>query len=228
MMEYLKRVSLKVNPENFTFAFAGRTARKVRDMRDREFVGTQWADTPVMAASFDDVFSIIDLVKSAHVVINVAGPYMKTQGEILVDACIQMGSDYIDISGEIPWTLRVLELHKLALKKKTFVIPSCAFAGGFPDLGTFLCAKKLRDDFGEELRHCYCYVNGGGADATASGGTLKTRAAMSDAGDDVRKKMGDPFALGGFVPKRDRWGVKDVNIQFGTGKVSAKPRQEDL
>merc|ERR1719230_297693 len=229
MMEYLKRVALKrKNQEPFTFAFAGRTASKVRAMRDREFAGTQWVDTPVLSASFDDVFSIINLVKSAHVIINVAGPYMLTQGEVLIDACIQMGVDYLDISGEIPWTLRVLDLHEYAVNKGVFIIPSAASAGGYPDLGVYLCAKKLREDFGEEVRTAACYCSGGGADATASGGTLKTRAAMSEAGDEVRRKMGDPFALGGFIPDVDRWGIKNASVEFGTGKVSAKPRPEDM
>jgi len=230
MMEYLKRVALKrPGQEPFTFAFAGRTARKVRDMRDREFAGTKWADTPVLSASFDDCFSIINMVKSAHVIINVAGPYMLTQGEILIDACIQMGTHYVDISGEIPWSLRVLDLHEYAIRNNVFVIPSAASAGGYPDLGVYLCAKKLREDFGEEVRTAACYQTGGGQDAgSASGGTLKTRAAMSEAGDEVRKKMGDPFALGGFIPDVDRWGIKNVNVEFGTGKVTPKVRQEDL
>ena len=40
--EYLKRVSLKRNPEPFTFCFAGRTPSRVAELRDREFAGTQW------------------------------------------------------------------------------------------------------------------------------------------------------------------------------------------
>lgn len=51
---------------------------------------------------------------------------------------------------------------------------------------------------------------------------------MASAGDDVRAIMGDPFALGGFIPKVDRHGIKDVNIEFGTGKVTPKVRAEDL
>jgi short subunit dehydrogenase-like uncharacterized protein len=229
MMEYLKRIALKrTGQEPFTFAFAGRTARKVREMRDREFGGTPWADTPIIAASFDDVFSMINLAKSAHVIINVAGPYMLTAGDVLIDACIQCGAHYIDISGEIPWSLRVLDLHKHAMKNDVFVVPSAATAGGYPDLSTYICAKKFRDDFGEEVRYAHCYTAGGGAEATASGGTLKTRAAMSTASEEVRMKMGDPFALGGFIPEVDRWGVKEVNVEHGTGKVTPKLRQEDL
>eukprot|EP00406_Dinophysis_acuminata_P072626 CAMPEP_0179246716 /NCGR_PEP_ID=MMETSP0797-20121207/19236_1 /TAXON_ID=47934 /ORGANISM="Dinophysis acuminata, Strain DAEP01" /LENGTH=269 /DNA_ID=CAMNT_0020954311 /DNA_START=66 /DNA_END=871 /DNA_ORIENTATION=+ len=186
MMEYLKRISLKVNPEEFTFAFAGRTPSKVQEMRDREFTGTQWEDTPVLQMSYDDVFSVIDLVRSAKCIINVAGPYMLTQGELMIDACIHLGVHYDDISGEVPWTLRILDLHNWAMQNGVCICPSAASAGGYPDLGVYLCAKKMREEHGEELRHAICYNSGGGAMAGSSGGTLKTRAAMSSAGDEVR------------------------------------------
>merc|ERR1740117_96923 len=78
------------------------------------------------------------------------------------------------------------------------------------------------------MRKCICYCSGGGTAQTASGGTLKTRATMSGAGDEVRAMMGDPFSLGGFIPKLDRHGMKDVNIEFGTGKCTPKVRPEDL
>merc|ERR1719446_1001828 len=133
--------------------------------------------------SYDDPVSIIDLVKSARVIINVAGPYMATQGELLVDLCIDLGVSYVDISGEIPWSLRVMELHKKAVEAGVIVVPSAASAGGFPDLGTFMCAKKMREEYGEELKSAICYCDGGGAAPTASGGTLKTRATMASAGE---------------------------------------------
>jgi len=228
MMQYLIRVALKRTPEQFTFAFAGRTPSKVQECRDRNFGGTQWADTPVLQMSFDDVFSVIDLAKSARVVINVAGPYMLTQGEILIDACINLGVHYCDISGEIPWTLRLLDLHKYALAAGVHVIPSAASAGGFPDMTVFLCAEKAREEYGEELRKAICYQSGGGTAAGSSGGTLKTRTVMSSAGDDVRKRMADPFSLGGFIANRDRWGIKYCDIEKGTGKVTSKLRSEDM
>lgn len=52
---------------------------------------------------------------------------------------------------------------KNVVLRQAFIIPSAASAGGFPDLCTFLCAKKAREDYGEELRKAICYVNGGGA-----------------------------------------------------------------
>lgn len=228
MMQYLKRVALKVNPEKFTFAFAGRTPSKVEEMRNREFAGTPWVDTPVLQMSYDDIFSIIDLVRSAKCIINVAGPYMLTQGEVMIDACIHMGTHYCDISGEVPWTLRLLDLHKKAQAAGVHIIPSAASAGGYPDLGVAALAKDVKKRFGEELRKAICYQCGGGAAQSASGGTLKTRSAMAGAGDDVRAEMANPFSMGGFIPDRDRWGVKYCNIEFGTGKASPKLRSEDL
>lgn len=56
---------------------------------------------------------------------------------------------------------------------------------------------------------------------------MKTRAAMGTLTNEVRKQMNDPFALGGFIPDIDRNGVKNVDIQQGTGYVSVKVREED-
>lgn len=226
-MQYLKRVALKKNPEPFTFAVSGRTASKVAEMRDREFGGTKWEDTPIIRASYDDVVSVIDLAKSAHVIINVAGPYMLTQGEILIDACIRNGTHYCDVSGEIPWSKRCVDLHERAKKTNAKICPSAAVAGGYPDFLVSVCAKSIRENYGEELRKGYCYATGGGAVAGASGGTLASRNAMSGNDDEVRKLMADPFALGGFIPEIDRNGIKEITVKQGTGASTLKQRRED-
>merc|ERR1711998_598627 len=80
---------------------------------------------------------------------------------------------------------------------------------------------------GTSLRKGCAYSSGGGSSAGSSGGTLATRAATSNAGDDVRKKMADSFALGGFIPDVDRNGFKEVTIKQGTGLVEAKLRKEE-
>jgi len=230
MMQYLKRVALKPGREQFSFALAGRSATKVAEMRDREFRGTPWEDTPVLSASYDDVVSIIDLVKSARVIVNVAGPYMLTEGEVLVDACVWCKTDYVDVSMEVPWSLRVKELHRYAVEAGVMVVPSCC-SSAYADLGVFLLAKKLQEDYGEVTRSAVCYCSGGGNAAGVSGGALKSRAALASAArgpsEEVSKAMLDPFSLGGFIPQVDRHGVKEVDVQMGTGFVTAKPREED-
>lgn len=226
VMQYLKRNVLRRNSQAFTFAFAGRTASKVAEMRDREFSGTEWADTPVIVADFEDALSVIDLVKSTRVMVNLAGPYMLTEGEVLIDACIWCKADYIDVSQEIPWSLRIKELHKYAVDAGVMVVPS-ACGSAYSDLGVFMLAKKLRDDYGEPVRSATCYCSGGGEPSGASGGVLKTRSAMSRLTPDEKKQMNDPFSLGGFIPEIDKNGIKCVDIQLGTGYASVKVRDED-
>mmetsp|Transcript_6476 Transcript_6476/g.20820 ORF Transcript_6476/g.20820 Transcript_6476/m.20820 type:complete len:528 (-) Transcript_6476:157-1740(-) len=227
MMQYLKRTALKRNPEKFTFAFAGRTVSKIAEQRDKNFAGTEWEDTAILAANYDDPITVIDLAKSAHCIVNVAGPYMLAQGEKLIDACCICGTDYCDVSGEIPWTLRAMDLDTRAKKGNACIIPSSAVAGAYPDLLVFMTARKLLEDTGKELRRAIAYCRGGGAAAGSSGGTLATRAAMSNASDKVRKAMADPYSLGGFVPDIDRNGCKEIQIQQGTGKVNMKTRKDD-
>merc|ERR1719362_2251120 len=227
MMEYMKRNALRRKQDPVTFAFAGRSASKVAEMRNREFSGTAWADTPILTADFDDAASIMDLARSAHVVVNCASSYMPTEGEVLIDACIWCKTDYVDISQEIPWSLRIKELHKYALDAGVMVVPSCA-GTAYTDLGVFLLAKKIKEDFGEGTRSAICYCTGGGTAAGASGGTLRTRAAMSSIDRETSIKMSDPFSLGGFVPEIDRNGFKAVDIQLGTGLCTPKFRDEDM
>jgi len=226
-MEYLKRTALKRTPEKFTFAFAGRTASKVTEMRDREFKGTPWEDTKVIQASYDDPVSMIDMARSARCIYNVAGPYLLTPGEIMIDACCFAGTHYTDINGEIPWMHRTLPLHERARECNSLIVQGAAAAGGMADILLSLCAKVGKEKYGEDLKTGCCYWLGGGEGGGSSGGTLSTRNAMSSAGDHVRKVMADPFALGGFIPDRDRNGLKEVTIKNGTGETTIKNRRED-
>merc|ERR1719511_86799 len=225
-MEYLKKNTLKKGKDKITFVFAGRSVAKVAELRDREFAGTPYEETPILTASFDDVVSIIDLVKSAHVVVNCAGPYMLTEGEVLIDTCIWCKTDYVDISQEIPWSLRIKELHKYAVDAGVMVVPSCA-GNAYTDLGVFMLAKKIKDDYGEATRSAVCYCSGGGTAAGAAGGTLRTRAAMSNIDRDTSAALADPYSLGGYIPEFDRNGIKVVDIQLGTGVCIPSTREED-
>merc|ERR1712039_377424 len=84
-------------------------------------------------------------------------------------------------SGEIPWTLRTMDLHKHAQKGKAIISPSSAVAGAYPDLCVKALYDKLKGDTGKDLRRAIVYARGGGSGAGTSGGTLATRAAMGNA-----------------------------------------------
>jgi len=199
IMEFLKRECKDAVVGEV--AFAGRTVSKVEAVRDRILAGTKWADTPCLKCNLDNPFDIERLVSSTRVVANIAGPFMLTGGERLVEACIHYDTDYTDVSGEVPYSAKLLEYHDLAWDAGVYIVPSAAFAGGMPDVGSYVVAKKIRDLYGEETRNIHGYVESKGQSSLApSGGTLQTRAAMSGAADKwVRDVMTDPFALGGRI-----------------------------
>merc|ERR1712190_443702 len=88
-------------------------------------------------------------------------------------------------------------------------------------------SMQIKDTYGESVRSATCYCKGGGTAVGASGGLTKTRAAMGGIDKAISEKMADPFSLGGFIPTVDRNGIKVVDIEQGTGKVTAKARAED-
>ena len=57
-------------------------------------------------------------------------PRRLTGGERLVEACIHYDTDYCDVSGEIPWSAKLLEFHDVARDAGVYIVPSTAYAGG--------------------------------------------------------------------------------------------------
>jgi len=131
--------------------------------------------------------------------VNCASSYNPTEGQMLVDACIWCKTDYVDISQEIDWTLHLKQLHRAAADAEVVVVPGCA-SNAYSDLGVFLLAKKIRNDFGEATRSAVCYCSGGGADVGACGGTMRSCTTTSFDRERMTR-MADPYSLGGFIPE---------------------------
>ena len=126
VMEYLKRECL----DDVSVCFAGRTLHKVIKMRDKVLSGTRWANCDCVSCDLKEPFEVEALVSSCRVVCNIAGPFMLTGGERLVEACIHYDTDYCDVSGEIPWSAKLLEFHDVARDAGVYIVPSTAYAGG--------------------------------------------------------------------------------------------------
>eukprot|EP00667_Euglena_gracilis_P005397 EG_transcript_5435 len=199
VLQYLKdRYTDK--PADFSFALAGRNAAKLEAVRDEYFAGTPFADVPVEAAPMDHMWSLKQLVNKCRCIVDLAGPFLTSGAEALVEACIIYECDYVDVNGELPFTHNLTRLHDQAKYNRVMVVPNSAMAGGLPDIVTHVAATALRERHGEDVRRVVAYVQMSDYNAMApSGGTLATRAAMANAPAEVKALMGDPFALGGRV-----------------------------
>src|SRR5215469_11040516 len=84
------------NDKDLKWAMAGRSLDKLKSVRDA--VGAS-AHTPLIAADSGDAASLKAMVDQAKVVISTVGPY-QLYGNELVAACVESGTDYIDLCGE--------------------------------------------------------------------------------------------------------------------------------
>ena len=76
------------------------------------------------------------------------GPYWPA-GLKLVDACIEAGTDYLDLTGEILFAHESVERHDDAATARARIVHSCGFDSIPSDLGVFL----LHEAAGELGRH---------------------------------------------------------------------------
>ncbi|MDA0185440.1 saccharopine dehydrogenase NADP-binding domain-containing protein [Solirubrobacter phytolaccae] len=182
--EYLDKTDADV-------ALAGRSRSKL------EALGI---DRPLIVADADDPGA---LARSARVVCTTVGPYRKG-GLKLVDACVEAGTAYCDLTGEILFAHDAVARHDAAVASGARIVLSCGFDSIPSDLGTFL----LHEAAGELGRTTFVLkaLRGG-----ASGGTL---ASMKGQVDEMRADLAardviiDPASLGGSDRTRDFRAVK--------------------
>lgn len=119
----------------------------------------------VRVFSLDKRDDIIESIKDVKLVINLAGPFKYTNKQ-LVEACIENGTHYIDIAGEVPELESIFEYNERAKKANVMLMPGAGFGIVPTDIVANLAKQKLLDATHLKI----AYVTNGGA----SRGTLKT------------------------------------------------------
>ena len=176
-------------PPFFRWAIAGRSKGKLETLAAQRGV-------PFVVADATDEKAMSDLASRTKVVISCAGPFA-VFGTPLVDACVEHGTHYADLTGELPWMQEMIEKHHDACANRGIaLIP----ASGFDSVPTDLCvqhfltemaAKDLSDDISG-----FYFIRGG-----FNGGTLHSGLALDEAGHSLR-----PAKLGiGKIPALGKW-----------------------
>jgi short subunit dehydrogenase-like uncharacterized protein len=163
--------------------------------RSREKLEALGIDRPLIVADADHPG---ELARSARVVCTTVGPYRKG-GIKLVDACIEAGTAYCDLTGEILFAHEAVARHARAQETGARIVLSCGFDSIPSDLGTFL----LHEAAGElaETTFVLKAMRGG-----ASGGTFASMKGQVDemrADKASRRIVLTPNALGGADTTKD-------------------------
>jgi len=144
-------------------AIAGRNKTKLQKVI--EFIqkelgsDSKFEDLGIVVADSSNDDSIIEMCRQSKCVINCVGPF-RWYGEQVVRACVEMGTHYVDISGE-PEFLQTCQIkyHEEAKKKGVHIVGACGFDSIPADLGLEL----LRDKFPGELTAAESYIHMFGA-----------------------------------------------------------------
>ncbi len=126
---------------------AGRDPDKVRRVLADEGVH----EAEVLAVDIARPESLKALAERARVVLNLVGPYAPA-GREAVAACVEAGTHYVDISGEMQFIRRVItEFDEAARSTGVKVVQPAGFESLPPDLLIRAVAERAKERFAEPL-----------------------------------------------------------------------------
>ncbi|MGC4934060.1 saccharopine dehydrogenase family protein [Gordonia sp. DT30] len=182
-------------PAGTRIALAGRTETKLAEVRrGLPAAASSW---PLIVADASSPSSLDAMVARTRVVCTTVGPYLR-YGEALVVAAATAGTDYVDLTGEVPFVhYSIDKAHETAQATGARIVHSCGFDSIPSDLGTYLLYRKVTDDDAGTLTDTTMVLRSmrGGV----SGGTIDSMRVIAEEAKDpqTRRLLLNPQALSG-------------------------------
>jgi short subunit dehydrogenase-like uncharacterized protein len=142
---------------------AGRSAKKLEPLA--ETLGLEW-----IAVHLYENIMLTELAGRSRVVFLAAGPYTFTSRP-MIEACLEAGAHYLDITGEIPVFKQTFSFHENAIQRGVALISGA----GFDAIPTDCLAKYVADRLPEAEWLETAYATAG---AGISAGTFKSSLEM--------------------------------------------------
>jgi short subunit dehydrogenase-like uncharacterized protein len=105
--------------KNLTVLLSGRDGVKLKTQSDQ-------SGFPFETVNISDTSALITLLKKAQLVIHCGGPFQFTAKQ-MVEACMEAGTHYTDITGEIPVFELLSGYDAQAKQNGIFVMPGVGF-----------------------------------------------------------------------------------------------------
>ncbi len=188
------------------WALAGRDEGKLAALREELGAGK----LPIVVADSHDRASLDALVARTRVVCSTVGPYA-LYGSELVAACAAAGTDYCDLTGEVPWMRRMLDAHAEAARASGARIVHCCGFDSIPsDIGVWFIQREAMARLGAPLKRVRLRVER--MRGMMSGGTAASMLNIiteSRRDKEVGKLARNPYAL---CPPDARDGVRQPYV----------------
>ncbi|MGX9392724.1 saccharopine dehydrogenase family protein [Nitrobacteraceae bacterium UC4446_H13] len=180
-------------PNDLKWAMAGRSLDKLAAVRDE--IGAP-KDTLLIAADAADPASLEAMLKRTKAVLTTVGPY-QLYGTDLVAACVNSGTDYLDLCGEPVWMRQMIDKYQAAAQASgARIVFSCGYDSIPFELGVFFLQDAAKAEFGSTFNRVKGRVRK--MKGTLSGGTAASmKAIFAAAVNDptLMPMLRDPFVL---------------------------------
>lgn len=189
-----KHLFERYQDSDLKWAIAGRNTDKLREVH--KFIGDAEGQIPNITADSNDEESLRSMVGSTKVIISTVGPYAY-YGSLLVKVCAELGTHYVDLTGETPWIRRMVDTYQETAEQSGARIVNCCGFDSIPsDMGVYYIQQQAKQQLGEylsEVRFVLRKMKGG-----ASGGTIHSMFnVLKEAVEDkqIRRLLANPYAL---------------------------------
>jgi short subunit dehydrogenase-like uncharacterized protein len=178
---------------------AGRSSQKLEALRIE--LGEAAGSVDMIAVDAIDEASLRRMCDRTNVVASTVGPYA-LYGEPLVKVCAESGTDYCDLTGEVPWMRRMIARYaSTAQNSGARIIHCCGFDSIPSDLGVWFLQQEALARFGKMCSRVKLRVKA--ARGGVSGGTIASLMNVlkeSDTDPEIRRQLANPYSLCGESP----------------------------
>lgn len=185
---------LSTQHEHLRWAIAGRSQQKLQELKNG--LGRLGESLPILIADAGNPAELNALCAQTRVVVSTVGPYA-LYGEPLVQACVNNGTDYCDLTGETQWIKKMIEKYESqAQQSGSRIVHCCGFDSVPSDMGVYYLQQQAQKQFHAPATQVSMRVKtlkGG-----ASGGTVASliNVIQETAADPaLRKDLVNPYVL---------------------------------
>ncbi|AWL11560.1 Trans-acting enoyl reductase [Saliniradius amylolyticus] len=175
------------------WAIAGRSERKLHALKAELPQGNE---PEVIIADATDGSALDRLCQQTKVIVSTVGPYA-IYGEALVKACVDNGTDYCDLTGEVQFVHKMLKQYEAKARASGARIVHCCGFDSIPsDLGCYFLQQQAKEKYGQPCQRVAMRV--ARIKGNFSGGTFASMMnVFKDMGKDpsLKKVLSDPYSL---------------------------------
>jgi short subunit dehydrogenase-like uncharacterized protein len=175
-------------------ALAGRSAERLHAVR--QALGASAQNWPLIVADLSQPAALNAMAAQTQVVLSTIGPYTK-YGLPIVAACAAAGTDYADLTGEVPFVRKSIDLyHEQAVENGARIVHSCGFDSIPSDLGVYALHRRVVDDDAGELGDTTFVLRAySGGFSGGSVATMFDLMRISSGDPEMRRMLDDPYNL---------------------------------